>query len=323
MAIVDSADNVTDTIVLNGALFGDTTRQIKVVSLNFLVGGGDAYPFPAVSQGILKLDTIGLPAGTATFTVTGSEQDAFAEYMQAFFTSAPYSRAETPLAQDRRIQLLNARPDSVFAPAGPTFTPFNLVSPADSAVVLIAGSASSLLNITWNRSTFSSAGTVLYNWIGLGGVLNFPSNNGGQDTILSLPYSQIEGLFILNGINVGDTVNIPWFVEARVGTASRASTQSRVVRLVRGILSGTPQELILSQVLLFPNPAQDKITLVNSMPELRSVKIINMLGEEVYSSEVNAVGTSELDVTTFANGSYIVRLETTKGVAHRKFVIRK
>lgn len=323
MAIVDSADNVVDTIVFNGALFGDSTRQIKVVSLNFLVNGGDAYPFPTVSQGVLKLDTIGLPAGTATFTVAGSEQDAFAEYMQALFFTTPYNRAETPLAQDRRIQLLNARPDSVFALAGPTFSPFSLVSPSDSAVILIGGSASTLLNVSWNRSIFSGSGTVLYNWIGLGGVLNFPSNSGGQDTILSLPYSQIEGLFILNGVNVGDTANIPWFVEARVGTASRASTQSRVVRLVRGIFTGTPSEIIQTQVHLFPNPAQDKITLVNNMPELRTVKVMNMLGEEVFSTEATVLGISELDVTSLASGTYIIRLETTLGVDHRKFVIRK
>ena len=37
LALVDTAGNVTDSVVVGGAIYGDTSRVIKVVSLNFLV----------------------------------------------------------------------------------------------------------------------------------------------------------------------------------------------------------------------------------------------------------------------------------------------
>jgi DNA/RNA endonuclease YhcR with UshA esterase domain len=120
-ALVDSAGQILDTLVFNGAVYGNAARTYKVVTLNFLAGGGDSYPFAPYASTRVDLDTAlaSQPAGAATFTVTGSEQDAFAEYMAARFpASSPYNIAETPATADMRIQNLSLRPDGVW-PLGP------------------------------------------------------------------------------------------------------------------------------------------------------------------------------------------------------------
>jgi len=77
--IVDTAGQTIDTLVANGQVYGDTARNFRIVTLNFLAGGGDSYPFVALGSNRVDLSTLP-PAGPglAGFAVAGSEQDAFA-----------------------------------------------------------------------------------------------------------------------------------------------------------------------------------------------------------------------------------------------------
>lgn len=116
MVIIDSLGNKMDTIVKNGMLIGDTSRAIKFVTLDFLYTGGDSYPFLANSINRVNLDTAIKTNGVATFTLTGKEQDAFAEYMASNYNTNPYNLRDTTLKGDKRIQLLNARLEGVIIP---------------------------------------------------------------------------------------------------------------------------------------------------------------------------------------------------------------
>jgi len=120
LVIIDSLGNIQDTLVRNGLLYGDTTRTIKFVTLDFLYTGGDSYPFLANSNLRINLDTALKSAGIATFAAIGKEQDAFAEYMGTSYSTNPYSLRDTSIYGDKRIQLLNARIDRIFSMgAGP------------------------------------------------------------------------------------------------------------------------------------------------------------------------------------------------------------
>ena len=65
-----------------------------MVTLNFLTDGGDGYPVPATNREDLVFDasvstSVDMSAndpGQASFAVTGSEQDALAEYLEQFHT---------------------------------------------------------------------------------------------------------------------------------------------------------------------------------------------------------------------------------------------
>ncbi|WP_205648668.1 bifunctional metallophosphatase/5'-nucleotidase [Acuticoccus kandeliae] len=104
-------EGVDVKIVENGELTpaaDQFTVGIRVVSLNFLVDGGDGYPYPAFVAAdpafakvvqLLKPDVI--VDGTATFTNVGTEQDALAEYLAAY--GKPVDLADTPPTEDQRI----------------------------------------------------------------------------------------------------------------------------------------------------------------------------------------------------------------------------
>ena len=140
LAIVDCRGAVIDRVVELGALTGGPGRRIKMVTLDFLANRGDDYPFPLPNSGRIDLSgEQGQPnphdhavedpngngildgpvltdPGLADFASPGTEQDALAEYLAFFHGETPFSLAETPPLEDRRIQNLGipGKQDSVF-----------------------------------------------------------------------------------------------------------------------------------------------------------------------------------------------------------------
>ncbi|MFT4755603.1 MAG: 2',3'-cyclic-nucleotide 2'-phosphodiesterase (5'-nucleotidase family) [Vicingaceae bacterium] len=113
--ILDNNGTTTDTLVKNGVVFGNGNRTIKVVTLNFLAGGGDSYPFPTLGTNRVDLDTSSaLTAGASTFAPVGSEQDALAEYLTANFSTTAYDIEDTDISEDSRIENVNERADDIF-----------------------------------------------------------------------------------------------------------------------------------------------------------------------------------------------------------------
>ncbi|EHJ04376.1 MULTISPECIES: bifunctional metallophosphatase/5'-nucleotidase [Marinobacter] len=114
---------VTDLSVGGTAVVSSGVVQaagpFRMVTLNFLAGGGDGYPIPATNREDLVLDaslstSVDMSAndpGQASFAETGSEQDALAEYLKQFHPddSAPFSNSDTiadDSATDSRISTL-------------------------------------------------------------------------------------------------------------------------------------------------------------------------------------------------------------------------
>ncbi|TQV68160.1 bifunctional metallophosphatase/5'-nucleotidase [Exilibacterium tricleocarpae] len=97
--------------VLNPAAAAQTFR---VVTLGFIAGGGDRYPFPAdAGANVVDLRQSGVQTGFATFADDGTEQDALAEYLNANFPAdadagtPAYDEADTEAEDDRIIQNLS------------------------------------------------------------------------------------------------------------------------------------------------------------------------------------------------------------------------
>ncbi len=119
LAITDENGAIADVIVRNGQIVGDPDREIRLVTLNFLAGGGDAYPFPLFGENQFDLVDEALPAGAtnnANFTDNGSEQDALAEFLSENFPAngnPSFARRDVPPERDQRIQNLSVRQDTV------------------------------------------------------------------------------------------------------------------------------------------------------------------------------------------------------------------
>lgn len=84
----------------------------RLVTLDFLAGGGDAYPFTTLAAPD-RVDLVTAP--TKVFTTPGGEQNALAAYLIATYPRAtPFAQAdEVDAADDERIQNLSLRADSL------------------------------------------------------------------------------------------------------------------------------------------------------------------------------------------------------------------
>ncbi|MGF1537381.1 MAG: 5'-nucleotidase C-terminal domain-containing protein [Elainellaceae cyanobacterium] len=124
LALVDETGEITDVVVENGEIQGDPDRTFRLITLNFLADGGSNYPIPQVDRvDLVDLGAPVLPNEAATFAETGSEQDALAEYLAAFFpgdedpTTPAFDMVDTPREEDERIQNLLFREDTVLGDA--------------------------------------------------------------------------------------------------------------------------------------------------------------------------------------------------------------
>ncbi len=119
LAITDTSGGIVDILVQNSELVGDASRPIRVVTLNFLQGGGDSYPFSTFAEAdssfanVVQLTDVVTEAGSSTFAGPGTEQDALAEYLLANFSTTAFQDTETSASEDLRIQNLSVRSDAV------------------------------------------------------------------------------------------------------------------------------------------------------------------------------------------------------------------
>ena len=120
LVITDADGHLIDTIAQNGELVGDADRTFRMVTITFLVDGGDDYPyanFPNTHRvDLAEVMTEEQSGGQATFAAPGTEQDALAEYLAANFSETPFAIADVGPESDERIQNLEFRADSLMMP---------------------------------------------------------------------------------------------------------------------------------------------------------------------------------------------------------------
>ena len=132
LVILDENGNDAEVIVENSELVGDVTRTFRLVTLNFLAGGGDGFPFPDTERLDITQDDEAPRTGVATFAADGSEQDALAEYLAANFgADNPFNEADTDPAEDTRIQNLAFREDTVIDSPSSSENIFLVLEPGD------------------------------------------------------------------------------------------------------------------------------------------------------------------------------------------------
>ena len=106
-AIVDQGTGEILHVLVNDGELVNADAVYGAVTLGFLAGGGDSYPFPAGDEFVF-LENEGVQTGAATFADDGTEQDALAEYLLDNFATADtaFDQADTGPAEDTRIQNL-------------------------------------------------------------------------------------------------------------------------------------------------------------------------------------------------------------------------
>lgn len=141
--LVNEFGGVISPLVRNGVLVADAALEIRVVTLNFLAGGGDGFAFNGtgrVDLYDLNGDAIndGTFDGVATFAENGTEQDAFAEYLAATHgtADAAYDVADTGRDSDLNSTNLAFARQTVFEDTAGTSAVDRITRTFDGADVL-------------------------------------------------------------------------------------------------------------------------------------------------------------------------------------------
>jgi predicted extracellular nuclease/2',3'-cyclic-nucleotide 2'-phosphodiesterase (5'-nucleotidase family) len=218
--IFDENDTLIAELVRNGELVGDSAETFRIVTLNFLAGGGDGYPFPmgpdANRVDLYDLDADGVADGSLTgdamFAADGTEQDALAEYLfDNFNTEATaFDEADTGRHLDERIQNLNFRADTIFASV------VNLIEGTSGRDMLMGTDGDDILIGFGNRDTLSG---------GLGRdqfKYTSPVDGGDRITDFEVGIDVIDMRDLLDSIGYAGASP---FVEGYIGvTSSRGNT---------------------------------------------------------------------------------------------------
>lgn len=82
------------------------------------------------------------------------------------------------------------------------------------------------------------------------------------------------------------------------------------------IASVKPNEVA---IIAYPNPTKDFIN-ISSSSLIKEIQVYNTLGQEVYSSKANDKH-KQINVSNFAKGNYIAKIQTYNGDVTKKFIV--
>lgn len=84
------------------------------------------------------------------------------------------------------------------------------------------------------------------------------------------------------------------------------------------------QELSENNLKLYPNPTNNFITVETTGDvEMNKISVVNILGQEVLSQDLNKEKSIKLDVTRLPSGMYTVKIDSNKGTLIKKFQVIK
>lgn len=150
------------------------------------------------------------------------------------------------------------------------------------------------------------------------GTNNFQPINtsipGGNTTYTDVNYAAYP--------NARYVVDVNWDISCTPFRSSVTTTRSN--RWQNNITVGIEDEFE-NMVLIYPNPASDIITI--EFPETLNIsgfEITNMLGQTIYSEVFSLKGNTkkQIDVSGFAEGIYLLEMQTVNGNMNKKIIIQ-
>lgn len=88
--------------------------------------------------------------------------------------------------------------------------------------------------------------------------------------------------------------------------------------------TGIPRITDSKDLVLYPNPAKDVVTLENKRGlDMKQITVYNVVGQVIYHAAADSKEKHKLNTAGFRSGIYTIRIETDKGYVIRKFEILK
>jgi hypothetical protein len=127
----------------------------------------------------------------------------------------------------------------------------------------------------------------------------FRINSSWNDTAVEFPYNQ---------------PNRVWIVETGKYTYSCFYNDM-------GASFGIPENGIMNQVNVFPNPAKTN-ALVGIPQSIRKILVVSLTGSKIMEREIKSGNVVNLDISSLAKGTYILLFYTNQGFAGSKKLIK-
>lgn len=218
-----------------------------------------------------------------------------------------------------------------------TIEAFSLVSPAEGTSLSLTGDGSTEAVIEWNEA--ESNGDVEYVWHAdapgsdfTDPLVSIPSDNGGQDTTLTVTFQALDQTLADLGVEEGESIDLEWTVTASAGDSTRFADDVFAITLSRDLnvsteLDESPNSFELNQN--YPNPFNPTTKITYTIPESADVKleVFNITGQKVATlvNEMKTAGahTATFDASNLSSGLYTYRLISGSSVQVKKMMLIK
>ena len=77
---------------------------------------------------------------------------------------------------------------------------------------------------------------------------------------------------------------------------------------------------VVRNTYMMPNPASDQVTVMSSF-RIERIEIYTLTGQRVMLEKVGGLS-SQVDISSLAKGTYIVRIHTNRGVSSKRLVVK-
>jgi hypothetical protein len=117
--------------------------------------------------------------------------------------------------------------------------PFSLLFPPTGLTLVTSPENNAIININWRKSGTGATYKWKFGAPSISSViLSLPSNNSGNDTVLTVTPAAVDGILAGLGLNPGDSVAGQWAVWSYNGTDSLKSAETFQITFRRSRLSG-------------------------------------------------------------------------------------
>ncbi|MBP6659573.1 MAG: thiol protease/hemagglutinin PrtT [Chitinophagales bacterium] len=155
------------------------------------------------------------------------------------------------------------------------------------------------------------------NTYSLDGLFSY-STNGGSSWSDAFDDVMTGNIAVNNGGTVIFQVS-PYF-------AGEIGTYLLDMSIVRSVVNGVKQNLNPDNILVFPNPAKDEMTIDFKKMDgkINTITLYNLEGKQmVFLNEINTQSTLQIPLQNLANGIYLLHVDTKDGLIIKKIIVEK
>lgn len=205
---------------------------------------------------------------------------------------------------------------------------FGLVSPANNASLVVKGDGSEKVGLSWEVANTTGFGEISYSWkITSAAAPNFGTPLASVQSSrpnLAIDFSTIDALLASLNVNVGDSVDLKWTVQATLNGNNLWSSDTFNVRISRGQVTSVKEIANVSKHLsVYPNPAKTVLNIEFNAAAgtVSTYNVMDITGRVLLNG--NATSNSfAFDVNTLNPGLYFVNITLKDGsVATKRVVI--